>query len=105
MAQKHRYNNLDDIENSTTFTDFYRWQKERKKNKKDLSFQIEQAPLKEINKLNSNRTTASITWIGHSTFFIQMNGLNMITDPVWANRMGFQKRITAPGISLKTCLR
>lgn len=100
MTRKQRYANLDNIENTKTFNDFRRWQQERKKKKKDLSLQIEQAPFKEIDKLNSNRTNASITWIGHSTFLIQMNGLNMITDPVWANRMGVQKRLTAPGISL-----
>jgi L-ascorbate metabolism protein UlaG (beta-lactamase superfamily) len=100
MTRKQRYANLDNVENTKTFDDFRRWQQERKKKKKDLSLQIEQAPFKEIDKLNRNRTNASITWIGHSTFLIQMNGLNIITDPVWANRMGVQKRLTAPGISL-----
>jgi len=100
MIRKHRYANLDHVDNTKTFSDFRRWQKERKNNKKDLSIQIEQAPVKETDQLNSNHTNASITWIGHSTFLIQMNGLNMMTDPVWANRMGFQKRLTKPGIAL-----
>lgn len=100
MTRNHRYVNLDNVENTKTFTDFLRWQKERKNNKKDFSVQIEQAAYKETDKLNSNRTDASITWIGHSTFLIQMNGLNIITDPVWAGRLGFQKRLTAPGIAL-----
>lgn len=100
MIRKHRYANLDHVDNAKTFSDFRRWQKERKQNKKDLTIQIEQAAFKETAQLNKNRTNASITWIGHSTFFIQMNGLNMLTDPVWANRMGLQKRLTEPGISL-----
>jgi len=100
MKRKHRYTNLDQIENTKTLNDIRRWQKERKKNKKDLSVLIEQAPVKEMDKLNSNRTNPSITWIGHSTFLIQLNGLNMITDPVWASRMGFQKRLAEPGIAL-----
>lgn len=100
MTMKQRYANLDNVENTKSFYDFHRWQMERKNKKKDLSIQIEQAPFKEIDKLNNNRADPSITWIGHSTFFIQMNGMNMITDPVWANRMGLQKRLTAPGISL-----
>lgn len=33
-------------------------------------------------------------------FFIQMNGLNILTDPVWAKWMGFQKRLTEPGIPI-----
>ncbi|MBD8069101.1 MBL fold metallo-hydrolase [Bacillus sp. PS06] len=100
MTRKQRYANLDHIDNNKTFKDIRRWQKERKNNKKDLSVQIEQAPHKEISKLTNNCTNGSITWIGHSTFLIQLNGLNMITDPVWANRMGLQKRLTAPGIAL-----
>lgn len=100
MARKQRYANLDNVENIKTFSDFRRWQKERRVNKKDLSIQIEQAPNKEIDKLNRNQTDSSITWIGHSTFLIQMDGLNILTDPVWAGRMGFQKRLTAPGIAL-----
>lgn len=100
MARRQRYDNLDHVENTKTFSDFRRWQKERRANRKDLSIQIEQAPNKEIDKLNRNSTDSSITWIGHSTFLIQMDGLNMITDPVWAGRMGFQKRLTAPGIAL-----
>jgi N-acyl-phosphatidylethanolamine-hydrolysing phospholipase D len=27
-----------------------------------------------------------ITWIGHSTFLVQVDGLNFLTDPVWSDR-------------------
>ncbi|MGH9262078.1 MAG: MBL fold metallo-hydrolase, partial [Acidimicrobiales bacterium] len=27
-----------------------------------------------------------ITWIGHSTFLIQVGGLNLLTDPIWSER-------------------
>ncbi|MEK4198579.1 MBL fold metallo-hydrolase [Cytobacillus sp. FSL K6-0265] len=100
MTGKKRFFNLDNIENTKSFNDFRRWQKERRQNKKDLSIQIEQSPTKEIVQLNKNRKDASIKWIGHSTFFIQIDGLNIVTDPVWANRMGLGKRLTAPGISI-----
>jgi L-ascorbate metabolism protein UlaG (beta-lactamase superfamily) len=50
--------------------------------------------------LQHNRGEPSITWIGHSTFLIQMGGLNIVTDPVWARRMAFQKRLAPPGIEL-----
>ncbi|MCG7344882.1 MBL fold metallo-hydrolase [Sporosarcina sp. ACRSL] len=100
MSRKHRFANLDQVETTKTFADFRRWQKEHRQNKKDLSIRIEQAPHKEVEKLKNNRTGISITWIGHSTFLIQMNGLNMLTDPVWANWMGISKRLTAPGIVL-----
>eukprot|EP01121_Diplochlamys_sp_Union-15-3_P019223 TRINITY_DN7193_c0_g3_i1.p1 TRINITY_DN7193_c0_g3~~TRINITY_DN7193_c0_g3_i1.p1 ORF type:complete len:211 (-),score=30.17 TRINITY_DN7193_c0_g3_i1:85-717(-) len=27
-----------------------------------------------------------ITWIGHSSFLVQMEGVNFLTDPIWSNR-------------------
>ena len=30
----------------------------------------------------------TVTWIGHSTSFIQLEGLNILTDPVWSDRIG-----------------
>jgi L-ascorbate metabolism protein UlaG (beta-lactamase superfamily) len=96
-----RYQNYDHVQNNKSFSDMIRWSKERRAKKKDLSVQIPQAEQKEIEKLKQNRTKFSITWIGHSTFFIQMNGLNILTDPVWAKWMGFQKRLTEPGIPIK----
>ena len=27
-----------------------------------------------------------VTWIGHSSFLIQVDGLNILTDPVWGDR-------------------
>lgn len=32
------------------------------------------------------REELAITWIGHSTVLIQIGGLNVLTDPMWANR-------------------
>lgn len=32
--------------------------------------------------------------------FLQYEGLNIITDPIWARRLGFEKRIGQPGIPL-----
>lgn len=98
---RKRYTNLDDVDTHKTLRDIIRWQKERSENKKDLSAVIEQAPSKETEKISTNRSETSITWIGHSTFLIQINGLNILTDPVWAKRMGFQNRLTEPGITLR----
>jgi L-ascorbate metabolism protein UlaG (beta-lactamase superfamily) len=50
--------------------------------------------------LQHNRSEPSITWIGHSTFLIQLSGMNIVTDPVWARRMALQKRLAPPGIEL-----
>jgi L-ascorbate metabolism protein UlaG (beta-lactamase superfamily) len=47
----------------------------------------------------------TITWIGHSTCFIQLEGLNILTDPVWSDHIGPVRwagdvRSTDPGIPL-----
>lgn len=45
----------------------------------------------------------AITWVGHSTFLIQIGGLNLLTDPIWSERaspvaFAGPKRLTRPGI-------
>ncbi|MGD7024228.1 MBL fold metallo-hydrolase [Rossellomorea vietnamensis] len=99
MAKK-RYENLDDVSNKKTFKELMRWMKERRAKTKDLVTQIPHIEEKEVDKLQSNRNLNSITWIGHSTFLVQLDGLNILTDPVWARRMGAGKRLTSPGIDL-----
>ncbi len=47
----------------------------------------------------------TVTHIGHATFLIQTNGLNLLTDPVWSDRaspVGFAgpKRINPPGVGM-----
>ena len=43
-----------------------------------------------------------VTWIGHASVLIQTQGLNILTDPVYANRagpLGFgPQRVAAPGV-------
>ncbi len=43
-----------------------------------------------------------ITWIGHATALIQMDGLNLLTDPIWSPVAGVgflgERRISAPGV-------
>lgn len=41
------------------------------------------------------------TWIGHATFLIQINGFNIVTDPVFGNLSILYKRVMQPGISLE----
>lgn len=95
-----RYKNMDGVENKHSFFDAWRWMKERKSKQKDLTIQIPQAEQIQQQLVKENKTNTSITWMGHSTFLIQLNGLQILTDPVWAKRMGFAKRLTEPGWSL-----
>ncbi len=43
------------------------------------------------------------TWVGHSTFLVQTQGLNILTDPIWSDRAGpldiGPRRVTAPAIA------
>jgi len=53
----------------------------------DLEFNSTPA-LKELKKGKWD----SITWIGHSSFLIQAGGINILTDPIWADYVGITKR-------------
>ncbi len=53
--------------------------------------------------LRQNDSTFSITWVGHSTLLIQVEGLNILTDPIWSDRaspLSFAgpKRYMPPGL-------
>lgn len=97
---KTRYFNLDNVNTDRTLKQFRQWREERRKKQKDYSYIIPNMP-PQLDFLLQNKEEVTITWIGHSTFFIQYEGLNIVTDPVWAARMGFQRRIGIPGIAIK----
>ena len=42
-----------------------------------------------------------ITWVGHSTFLIQIGGVNIVTDPVFFNISLFGPRFLKAGISIE----
>ncbi|MDX8290312.1 MBL fold metallo-hydrolase [Metabacillus indicus] len=96
-----KYHNLDGVENTKSFSDFRKWMKERKAKKKDLSVSIERLDNPQTEEVSANRSKTSVTWIGHSTFLIQTGGINILTDPVWAERMGMQRRLTKPGMPIR----
>lgn len=94
-----RYENLDGSRNQKSFADVRRWQKERKAKVKDLTYRVPRVE-PDLAFLAANRTEPTVTFIGHATFFIQLGGLHIVTDPVWARRMGFASRLSPPGIPL-----
>ena len=53
--------------------------------------------------LRENRNEASVTWVGHSTLLIQLDGVNLLTDPQWSDRaspffLAGPRRVTPPGL-------
>ncbi len=59
----------------------------------------------DLAELRQNRTAATATWIGHSTVLLQLDGVNILTDPNWADRVGpfgglvGVGRYTLPGVA------
>ena len=56
--------------------------------------------------LRSNRARPTITWIGHSTFLVQLEGVNFLTDPIFTDRASpFKnagpKRVTPVGLKIE----
>ncbi|GIP18544.1 membrane protein [Paenibacillus montaniterrae] len=95
-----RYVNLDGSTNAKSFSQMRQWQKERRSKKKDFSFSVPRVE-PDLAFLASNRKQSAVTFIGHSTFLVQLGGLNIVTDPVWATTMGLGKRLTPPGVPIE----
>ncbi len=61
---------------------------------------------KAIARLNSLKEENTLTWLGHSTFLIRLDGKTILTDPFLTERSspvtwGGPKRFVPPGISIK----
>jgi len=97
---KQRFNNLDGIDVNGSLKDLYKWQQERRRKQKDLSYVLPTAQ-PDTAFLARNRKEPTITWVGHSTFLIQAGGLNIVTDPVWAKRLSMFRRLSEPGIPME----
>jgi L-ascorbate metabolism protein UlaG (beta-lactamase superfamily) len=97
---RKRFENLDNVSTKKTFSDFRKWQRERRIKQKDCAYQVPHTDNPQYSLLQNNHSQTLLSWIGHSTFVIQVNGLTIVTDPVWANRLGTVKRLTRPGIPI-----
>jgi L-ascorbate metabolism protein UlaG (beta-lactamase superfamily) len=51
--------------------------------------------------LRRNLSDALVTWIGHATWIVQLAGINMLIDPIWARTIaGLVARRSPPGVAL-----
>jgi N-acyl-phosphatidylethanolamine-hydrolysing phospholipase D len=59
----------------------------------------------DVGALRGNHHTATVTWVGHSSLLVQLDGVNFLTDPTWSLRLGpwsgtvGVRRFTPPGIA------
>jgi len=56
--------------------------------------------------LRAPRSQLTVTWVGHSSLLIQLNGLNILTDPMWSERaspvqFAGPRRWVRPGIAFE----
>jgi N-acyl-phosphatidylethanolamine-hydrolysing phospholipase D len=56
--------------------------------------------------LRAGGMNPSITWIGHATLLIQIDGVNILTDPQWSERAspvswGGPRRLSPPGLAFE----
>jgi N-acyl-phosphatidylethanolamine-hydrolysing phospholipase D len=54
--------------------------------------------------LRANGTHPTVTWIGHATLLVQLEGVNILTDPNWSESAGpwglGPRRLVPPGLAL-----
>ncbi len=89
------------------FIDFLRWR---------LSWLVKRSPREGVSEfsvarndpefLKSNRNETTLTWIGHATVLLQLNGKNILTDPHFSQRASpvqwaGPRRVVPPGVSLR----
>ena len=83
------------------FSDLLRWRRESPGHPL-LSFPLAD---NEAEFLRQNRDKNTLTWIGHATFLLQANGVNVLTDPHFSQRaspfnFAGPERGTPPGIAI-----
>ena len=95
------YNNYIDHK-MASFKEFWKWRKES--TKPDPVF----FPLakNEPQFLKDNKTQKTLTWIGHASFLLQIDGVNILTDPHLTKRaspvsFAGPSRTTPPGLNLE----
>jgi L-ascorbate metabolism protein UlaG (beta-lactamase superfamily) len=53
-------------------------------------------------ELRANGTVPTVTWIGHATLLVQLDGVNILTDPTWNKHAGplpfGMERLVPPGL-------
>ncbi|WP_413568435.1 MBL fold metallo-hydrolase [Bdellovibrio sp. HCB117] len=93
------YNNYDNSPKAS----FWKWQWERLTNNAPTEPPFQPEVLKtDTAYLKQNRTENTLTWIGHASALLQVEGLNILVDPVFSDRvspvsfMGPKRQVALP---------
>jgi L-ascorbate metabolism protein UlaG (beta-lactamase superfamily) len=109
MAQEERFQNLDPTpESRGNFLDVARFMLGERRRTRALEKITPPKPTPAVSNdgaaLRENTTRTSITWIGHSSFVLQIGGRTILTDPVWSKTSGAgpfgPTRMVPPGVRL-----
>jgi N-acyl-phosphatidylethanolamine-hydrolysing phospholipase D len=57
----------------------------------------------DLETIRAGRGAVTVTWVGHATLLIQLDGVNILTDPHWSGRaspfsFAGPRRVSAPGL-------
>jgi len=72
---------------------------------RDRTFTPLPTAVPDVDALRRNHHAPTVTWVGHSTLLVQLDGVNFLTDPTWNSRVGpwsgrlGVRRFTPPGIA------
>jgi L-ascorbate metabolism protein UlaG (beta-lactamase superfamily) len=69
-----------------SFADFMKWQMDRwrgKAPKKPSSYNFTTVE-NDGGFLRENTSATTVTWVGHATTLLQIDGVNILTDPIWS---------------------
>ena len=100
LAEEIFKNNHNVNGDDSTFKDFLAW---RFNGNRPEKFAIEVS--NEFNNANNLPNDAYAVWIGHASFLINNNNINILTDPIFSNRASpfsfiGPKRLIPPGINI-----
>jgi N-acyl-phosphatidylethanolamine-hydrolysing phospholipase D len=85
------------------FADFLRWVRERRRTPAPVSASAFPAAVPAFARPRALPDEITVTWVGHSSFLLQIGSMNVLLDPVWSERaspvsFAGPRRVTAPGV-------